>query len=443
MKDFELKVSEYIRRHSLLRPEGKVVVAISGGADSVALLAVLTALGYDCVGAHCNFHLRGEESARDMRFTEDIAARLEVDLYVKDFDVAARQRLTGESLEMACRELRYKWFYDLLDRDYSQAIAVGHHREDQVETFFLNLLRGSGVTGLAAMRPRNGHVVRPLLEVSRAEIEDYLKKRGLSWIKDSSNDSTAFARNRLRNIVIPTLEQEFPGAVEGILRSVGHLRENEDIYTKAIPLMLTPYMLADGSIDLASLGQLEGSRGATLLFEALRPEGFTRQQTDDMLACASRHGGSFLAHRNHLRDVDHGILRPAHNADPVPNDVVEVNLIREIFHPIHIRITHHHISEFRPERSPRVAYLDERVLSGKHQFTLRHWRRGDRMTPFGMNSDKLLSDIFASHHLSGCDKEQIWLLRRDDTILWAVGLRASAHFAIGPSTKNFLRLEVL
>ena len=205
------KVKDAIERQGLLRPQGRVVVAVSGGADSVALLSVLLELGYDCLAAHCNFGLRGAESVRDMRHVESLADRLGVDLCVRDFDVAARRADTGESVEMACRELRYEWFYELVDRERAQAIAVGHHAEDQLETLFLNLLRGTGITGLRGMRPRNGHVVRPMLECTRAEIEDYLHTRGLDWVTDSTNASDDFTRNRLRNRLLPLVDELFDG----------------------------------------------------------------------------------------------------------------------------------------------------------------------------------------------------------------------------------------
>ena len=440
---FESKVRDTIKANSLLRREGKVIVAVSGGADSVALLAALDALGYDCVAAHCNFHLRGEESTRDMRFVESLTDRLAIDLYVKDFDVAARCKATGESLEMACRELRYQWFRELLDRDYAQAIAVGHHREDQIETFFLNLLRGSGLAGLAGMRYRNGHVVRPLLDTSRADIEAYLNEKGLSWVVDSTNASDDFARNRLRNRLIPLLAELFPGADAAILKSMAILRENSDFYDHAASRILEKYEdTAKGEIRVADL--LENERFApALLFERLRSEGFNRSQTDNIIEASTRSGGTFRAGRSHIRDLDHGILRAPHAGSPATADEKEINPLHDIFEPIHIQVTHHEVAEFQAERNPSVAYIDERALRGSHRWTLRHWRRGDRMKPYGMKDSKLLSDIFADAHLSPADKKSLWLLLRDDEIVWAVGLRASGLFTIGPGTKRYLRLEYI
>jgi len=439
--NFTDKVKNTVLSHGLLRERGRVVVAVSGGADSVALLAVLLELGYDCVAAHCNFHLRGAESTRDMRFVESLTERLSINLYVKDFDVAARQKASGESLEMACRELRYEWFLSLLDRDYGQAVAVGHHREDQVETFFLNLLRGSGLAGLSGMRHRNGSIVRPLLDVSRAEIEEYLHNRSLDWIVDSSNASDLFARNRLRNRLLPLMEELFPGAADAVLRSMSILRESADIYAKATVDGISPY-IHNNEIDLARLIAAEPHAG-TLLFEHLRAEGFNRTQTDDMLAAASRSGGIFSAGRSHIRELDHGILRAAHAGRPATDGAVDINLAQDILEPVHIAISHHEVSEFVPEHNPCVAYIDERALDGVHRWQLRHWRRGDRMAPYGLGGTKLLSDIFSDARLSADAKRSTWLLTRDDVILWTVGIRASSCFAITPTTRRYLRLELL
>lgn len=440
---FISEVGAYIRRHGLLREGAPVIVALSGGADSVALLSVLTRLGYDCRAAHCNFHLRGAESDRDMDHARRIADVLDTDLYIRNFDVAARRRLTGESLEMACRELRYAWFAELLDRDCAQAVAVGHHREDQAETFFLNLLRGSGVAGLAGMRPRQGDVVRPLLERTRPEIEDYLRGEGLEWITDSSNACDDFARNRLRNRLIPVLEELFPGATEAIGRSMAHLREAAALHADAVKSFAAPYILENDEIDLARLA--DNPHAGLLLYETLRPEGFRRQQTDDMLE-AARRGSTATFHApggNHTREADHGRLRAGHADVHSAADAVDVSLLHDIAEPVRIAVGRFPVAAFKPENDPAVIYIDARALAGRHRWQLRHWRRGDRMRPFGMTGTKAVSDIMAAARLSAAQKRNLLLLTRDDEIFWAVGLRASAHFAVGPKTKEYIRLQLI
>lgn len=438
------KVSGYVAAHGLLRADAPVIVAVSGGADSVALLSALHSLEFRCTAAHCNFHLRGAESTRDMRSVEALADRLGVDLYVKDFDVAGRRSLTGESLEMACRELRYEWFASLLDRDCAQAVAVGHHAEDQAETFFLNLLRGTGVAGLSGMRPRQGNVVRPLLECTREEIVNYLRGQGLGWVEDSTNASDDFARNRLRNHLLPLLEELFPGARRALARTMANLRENSDFYADAVRAAAAPFIAPNGEVDLAALCRVP--HAPLLLFEALRTEGFTRSQTDDMLRAGARGTAAEFHARGarHSRTVDHGRLRPARADVLSPLTAADISPLHDIAEPVRIAVSRHNVAHFKPEGSPRVLYLDARCLDGgPHRWQLRRWQRADRMQPFGMTGTKLLSDIFAAARLSRAQKEDVWLLTRNDEILWVVGLRASAHWPVGPSTREYLRLEYL
>lgn len=440
--DFVKKVSKVIKENDLLDHRRNVVVALSGGADSVALLAVLTELGYDCTAAHCNFHLRGEESNRDMRFVETLTSQLGVNLYVREFNVAERMAKTGESVEMACRSLRYDWFFELLDRDRAQAIAVGHHREDQAETFFINLLRGAGIAGLAGMRLRSEHVVRPLLNFSREDIETYLRSRGLNWITDSTNLTDEFLRNRVRHRLLPALEQQFPGAMESVLRSMSILRDNDELFKDLVGRAASKYRDdATGEINLDAMLESEKYPGS-LLFEMLKHEGFSRQQTDDMLTAASRSGGSFRAGSSHVREVDHGILRAARAGKPVSSDAYDISLMRDVFSPVAIQITFHDVKEFCIENNPRIAYIDSHAMEGIHRWQLRRWRRGDRMKPYGMRGSKLLSDIFADARLSAQQKAETWLLTRDEEILWVCGIRASSLFTVGPSTRNYLRLEL-
>lgn len=433
-----------------IEPGGRpVVVALSGGADSVALLAALCALGCNCVAAHCNFRLRGAESDRDMRSSRRLCAELGVDCYIKEFDVEARRRATGESVEMACRELRYRWFADLLDKLRAQCIAVAHHSEDNIESFFLNLLRGSGLAGLTGMRWRNGYVARPMLGLTRAQIEEYLAARRLGFEVDSTNASNEYKRNRLRNVVIPCIEQSFPGGVGGIHTSISHLADNRRLYDALIEQKRSAYMDAS-SIALSLLVEKE-PEPRILLYELIKPLGFNMTHAADIIASASRSGLSFAAGETRL-ELDRGTLRISACADAQREQNAVVSLRRDILAPAHILISEHGVAEFKPERNSNVAYFDISVMDGNPEMRLRHWRRGDRITPFGEKAHegadgnatsgaRLVSDLFANAKYSAADKRAAWLLTRNGQIIWAVGLRPSAHFTVTPDTRRYLRLE--
>lgn len=446
-RDFERQARRYIAGGRLLHKDSPVIVALSGGADSVALLALLCALGYDCRAAHCNFHLRGDESMRDMHHCRDIADRLGTDLYVRDFDVAARMKeCPRESVEMACRELRYTWFDSLLDREGAQAVAVGHHREDRVETFMLNLMRGTGITGLTSMRPRSGNVVRPLLPFSRKEIEQYIGDKGLTFITDSSNNSDAHRRNRLRNTIIPALEEAFPGAADAILRTMANLESTAEIYREAVENKKIEYFSDNGSINVALMLEKE-PEAATLLFEFLRPLDFTYTQTCDMLRKDTGTGAQFLSTNGKtLASLSRGII---HLTDPARLETQsleswQVGLRSDITSPLRIAVSTHDICEFdSSECTSSSAFFDISILEGDPTFTIRHYRRGDRIIPFGSKNSKLVSDLFANARFTLTQKHDQWLLTRNDDIIWAPGLRNSALFTLGPDSKRYIRLRVL
>lgn len=446
MHPLEQHIQSTIDRLGLLRRSSPVLVALSGGADSVALLAVLVRLGYDCIAAHCNFHLRGAESVRDMRHAEQTARSMGVNIYIRDFNVPERMKATGESVEMACRSLRYEWFHSLLDRDYSQAIAVAHHREDNIETFFLNLLRSTGLAGLTGMDWRRDFVVRPMLDVSRADIEAYLADIGLSYVNDSSNASNDYRRNRLRNIILPMLEEHFPGASQAILNSMAHLRDAKTLLDSTVSEARHRAGATERRIDVeAVLGGYEPLQGNFVLFEILKPLGFNASQAAD-IARACR-GGSTGLHfdidAERFAEFDRGILTVhlRNRCESAP--ATTVTLGHDILKPIHIQVTPHDITEFKPVRDSNVIYLDNRILATSPKFELRHPRRGDRMQPYGMDSDKLVSDILKDAKLSTARKRSVWLLTCNGDILWIVGLRASALYTVTPATRRYLRLTYL
>ena len=437
-------VADAIRRHRLLDRGDRVVVALSGGADSVALLSVLVDQGYDCVAAHCNFHLRGEESQRDMRHARDVCRRLGVDLAVKDFDVAARCAATGESVEMACRSLRYEWFDELLTREHARALAVGHHREDNVETIMLNQLRGTGIDGMLGIRYRRDYVIRPMLDCTREQIESYLAARGLTYVTDSSNLSDAHLRNCLRNHVIPELERYFPDAWKGILATAANLRAAASIYHKVIEDYRRHYVGADGRIDLSGLVAEAGEDAPAVLRELLRDAGITAAQCGDMVASCGRSGLRFeAADCTTVVELDRGVLSVCRSGPPGRDDVYAVSLSRDILSPVNLRISRHDISEFRPVRDPDTIYLDISALDDSRPWTLRRWRRGDRISPYGMKGSRLVSDLFSDAKYSAADKRAAWLLTCGDEVVWVVGLRASRLFAVTPLTRTYLKIKYI
>lgn len=439
---FENAVADTISRHSLLVNGDKVVVALSGGADSVALLSSLCHLGYDCIAAHCNFHLRGEESQRDMLHAEAVCSKLGVELSVKDFDVAKRTAKYKESVEMACRALRYEWFGELLISENANVVAVGHHIEDNIETFLLNLMRGTGLEGLCGMKYRRDHIIRPLLDVKRAEIEEYLNEVGLTYIVDSSNSSDLYQRNRLRNWVMPELERNFPNAGKAILSAMSNLASSFSIYKNAISRYRDACELAPWKFDLNKLDASAGHSSATVLYEMLKADGITASQCQDIVSSVSKSGLKFKGKKGGVFELDRGVLsRIEHAGFQWRTEEYDIDLHYDVSMPVNIRVSWHDISEFSPVYDRNVIYIDQSAVKDGHHWRLRHWRKGDRIMPFGMHGSKLLSDLFSDAKYTSEDKRNAWVLTCNEEIIWAVGLRVSRKYTITQRTSRFIRLE--
>ena len=430
-------VQAYIAQHQLLRPAALVIVGLSGGADSVALLHLLTRLGYPCVAAHCNFHLRADESDADADFAQQTAEALGLPFRRIDFDTADYARQHGVSTEMAARTLRYEWFETLRRELGAEAIAVAHHRDDNVETVLLNLIRGTGLSGLCGMRPRNGHIVRPLLSVDRSQIVRWLADRHLPFCTDSSNASDIYRRNFVRLRLLPLMEQLNPSVRDAILRMAGHLTDVEAIYRNAIDSHRAHLIDADGRISIDAL--LRTPAPHAMLFELLTPYGFTPSQCADIArALSGESGRSFVAPdgRWHLlKDRLHLILYPA---DEVSADAFPLTLGSELTAPIRLSLEERIVDEaFTISRSPHVATFDaDRIAL---PLTLRRWRAGDSFVPFGMTGRKKLSDYFSDHKFSLLRKAAAWILcDASGRILWIVGHRTDNRFRITSKTRRAL-----
>lgn len=408
----EQKVSEAISRHAMVSPGATVAVALSGGADSVALLAAMHSLGYKCFALHCNFHLRGDESNRDSRHAEAIARQLGVPFHMKDIDVAQWQASHGGSLEMVCRESRYLWFEQMRQSLGAQAVAVAHNASDSVETFFLNLMRGSSSAGLKGIPWVRDKIIRPMLGVTRPEIELYLAEKGLTAITDSTNLENNFHRNRLRNIVIPAIKKEFPGATKQIARSMELLGRDAEFISYATAELIKPFINPNGSVALSTLAS--HPQAFMLLFHHLKPLGFNGAQVRQILDSANSSGAAFISGTVTLI-IDRGNLSVAEHRG-LQNIKIEILPI----------------SEFHPVRNANHAYFAPHVLEGEPLET-RAWIEGDRIAPFGMKGTKLVSDLFNDAKIAVDRKKSIPLLVKNGQVLWVAGIRNSRLFKVDSS----------
>lgn len=419
---FSTDVKQYIESNCLIGVDDKVIVGLSGGADSVALLAVLAELGIPLVAAHCNFHLRGDESNRDESFCRDLCRKLGLELLTIDFDVASQMDQTGESVEMACRTLRYEWWRSLVESGTGSLIAVGHHREDNIETFFINLFRGCGLAGLKGMLPKNDRIIRPLLFTTREMIEDYLMEKGLGFVTDSTNLEDGYRRNKIRLNIMPVIEREFPGASEAICRTMENLRRNHTVYTDHISCLQRQFTDAGGHIDVKGIIE-STSDPATSLYELISPLGLKYPVAMDIIKSVTdgidkggRHFGSYM--------LDRGILYT--KAPEKDNRELEIEYM-----------TARDFGEILKAGKPGkdVLYLDADVLQGK-PLSVREWRNGDRLAPFGMKGTRLVSDILSDAKIPLDEKKNVKIVECDGKILWVVGFRTSRHFPVTAATQR-------
>ena len=430
---FQAKVERFIRQQGLLTGKRPVVVGLSGGADSVALLGVLVRLGYPCRALHCNFHLRGEESDRDEAFACRFAASLGVPFLKVDFDTTGYAAAHHESIEMAARSLRYRWFEEQRQAYDAEAIAVAHHRDDSVETLLMNLLRGSGLRGLGGIRPRNGQVVRPLLVVSRAEIEEWLKAQGWDYVTDSSNLSDAYTRNFIRLRVLPLLEQLNPAARETIARSAAYLSAAEQLYEYMVEEARKAVFVTADSLSIEAL--LRYPAPETLLYEWLRPYGFSRIVVSELFGALTGLSGKQFYSATHqvLKDRDRLYIAPQREESawqPVEIPVATGEFTQPLRLSCRLMVR---TPDFQMERTADTAYFDADKLPDR--LSLRLPQTGDWFVPFGMRGRKKLSDFFADQKMTRWEKSQQLLLCAGDSIIWVVGRRGDDRFRVEETTK--------
>lgn len=421
------KVNQCISDKHLLNRHDRVLVALSGGADSVALLRVLLHEGYDCVAAHCNFHLRGAESDRDEGFVRALCERLSVPLEVVRFDTAAYAVQHNCSIEMAARELRYAWFEQVRQQTGASVIAVAHHKDDSVETFLLNLIRGTGIRGLRGITPVNGKIVRPMLEVSRAEILSYLQAIGQDYVTDSTNLETDFTRNKIRLKVLPLLGEINPSVSDAIFETASRLVDVEEVYRKAIQEACRRVSVSEREVSIPAL--LGETAPRAILFELYAPLGFNASQLDNIyrnLQVKGMSGQLFYSPEYVLlRNRDSLVLELREEPETALSLVIEA-VDRE---------------ELKADFSDRTkAFLDADKVTGT--LTLRKWQSGDRFIPYGMKGYKKVRDYLRDGKFSLFEKQEQCVVCMGEEIVWLVNERCDQRFCVTAATRRVLVLSV-
>ncbi|MDD6211176.1 MAG: tRNA lysidine(34) synthetase TilS [Bacteroidales bacterium] len=433
------KISGFIKQYNLLSKGCKVIVGFSGGADSVALLSILTDLGFQCIAAHCNFHLRGEESERDELFARNFALRRNIVFEKIDFDTVGYASIHGISIEMAARTLRYEWFEKLRLQHDAEAIAVAHHRDDQVETVLLNIIRGCGLKGLTGMAPENGYVVRPLLCVSRSEIEDFLDSRRLEFVTDSTNNETVYLRNSVRHELLPLLERYNPSVRSALLRMSHYMEGVEKVYDDAIDRGKKEVMPSSSEIDIDRLFREPSPE--SLLYSILSRYGFSPAVTDELFNSLSGSSGKVFFSPTHRAVKDRSrILITDKNAKENETFFIENDLCSEQL-PFKMSFTIVDFDgDFATLKSLGGAVFDMDKLV--FPLTLRRWKKGDFFVPFGMKGRKKISDYFNDHKYSLLQKEEAWLLCSGCDVLWIVGERTDDRYKVVKNTQKMLHITL-
>lgn len=435
------QVNEYISHHNLLTKQSKVLVGLSGGPDSMALIHILIQLGYNCIAGHCNFHLRGENSNSDAAFVNRWCAENDIPLFTIDFDTESYATSKKISIEMAARELRYDWFEKIRLEQNATSIGIAHHKDDSVETILINLIRGTGIKGLTGIPITNKYIVRPLLDVSRSEIMEYLSLNEVPYVIDNTNEEEIYTRNTLRLKVLPTLEKINPSVKNSIVTTANNLKEVEKIYDAYIQYA-TATVLQDNLIDIAKLQQTYSHQ--SVLFEILSPLGFTPSVIEDIANnLDSIPGKIYLANSYRLlKDREHLVISK-HNptGDEVKEYLIYPDTVNSVL-PINIKIeSENYTPDFKIQKNRSILHVDSDKLN--FPLVLRKWRKADWFVPFGMKGKKKLSDFFTDNKFTLFEKEEIWILISGDDIVWIVNHRADNRFKVNSTTKTVCTITLI
>lgn len=435
LRQFENQVSN----HFPFLQGKKLLLAVSGGLDSMVLVHLFQQLNYEIVVLHCNFQLRGLESFEDQQFIQEYSNTNAIPFVFTQFDTEAFAADFKVSIQVAARELRYSWFYEQLAIQKGDFILTAHHADDNLETFLINLSRGTGLEGLTGIPAQNEKVIRPLLSFSRQQMEEYASVNKLKWREDSSNASDKYLRNKIRHHLVPLLKELNPNFISSFEKTQSFLSEAQELVDDAAIMVYQQVAREEGEdiyFDLARLLQLPNY--SSYLYQWLKEFGF-RAWDDIYELVTSQSGKQVVApYFRLIKDRDCLILSPLPSQENQQEFEIE-SVESKVKFPLNLVFS---IVSKIGVASNSTIFVDQDKLV--FPLTLRHWNEGDVFQPFGMEGkSKKVSKLFKDEKLSLIDKEKVWLLCSNNQVVWVVGIRQDERFKIDPNSKNLLKIECI
>lgn len=426
----------FIQEKSLFQNKDCILLAVSGGIDSVVLCRLFHQAGYAFAIAHCNFQLRGEESDKDELFVADLAKQYKVPFHGSRFSTSFYAEQHNVSIQVAARELRYNWFEELRNEHTYSYVATAHHQDDEIETFFINLVRGTGISGLRGMLEKRERIVRPLLFTTKKEIVSYAKKEDISYREDSSNLCDTYTRNKIRHHVIPLLKELNSKALANMIASIANLRDVEHIFLERIAEVKKEMIVKENNYVKITIEKLKKLNPlGTYLFELLKDFGFNASTVEDIKNSLDHSAGKIFYSNTHklLKDRSYLLVKPREYEQPfIKEEFLIEAAVHKIDKPICLQFEIIKKADWTVPSSTKSACLDYNQL--RFPLLLRKWKQGDSFQPQGMKGKKKLSDFLIDLKVSRMDKENTWVLCSGKDIVWVIGYRIDERYKVHVNT---------
>ena len=448
------RYQQFIQKENLFSAKDKLIIAVSGGVDSVVLCELCRQAGYDFLIAHCNFQLRGEESERDEKFVRDLGEKYKVEVEVKKFETEKYARENKMSIQEAARKLRYEWF-DELDQsselklrttDYrlQTFLLTAHHADDNIETVLMNFFRGTGLHGLTGIPVKLNYIRRPLLPFSKTELIDFARENNLDYVEDSSNLSSKYTRNFFRNEIIPSIAKVYPEAKTNLLDTIDRFKEIEKLYKIAVGDIKKKLVRQKGNEWHIPVKQLMEYNNRALIYAIINDHGFTEKQIDEVIKLAGSESGKYIDSPNsNYRIIKHRhwfIISPI-NSEGSETIIIEEKDKKITFEEGSLEFEQLQTPNSKLQTPNNIACLDAKAIT--YPLILRKWKQGDYFYPLGMKKKKKLSRFFIDQKLSKTKKEKTWIIEMNKKIIWIVGERPDERFKVTDKTSSLLKITYL